>query len=227
MKFDGAVGEDGINLRGKELEVVGAEGLHVHVEGVGTFGVAVAVAIGFAAAFLALALYGEHELHGTVFQLLHFLTQRFVTQVVESVTEPVAHEAGTVVVVGRGAEGIELGSAACFEDGLAAILQVGDGTGGLVEHDAEAVALKGDVAGVLCQLHGLFSGRSVGQGRSFGIGSLDRQLFFHLDVAFLGPGHIFVEEELHLDEVFAVGIEGGIVVGQRHFHALACLQSGG
>ena len=107
MQLDRAVGIDGVDLCGGENQVGVGEFFHVVLEVVGVFRIAVAVAVGDAAAFGSLALDGEHHLYGTVFECLHVAALGGVLQVVKTVLEPLVGCAGAGIVVGRGTEGVE------------------------------------------------------------------------------------------------------------------------
>ena len=156
MQLNRTVGIDGVDLCGGEGQVGIGELFHVVLEVVGVFRIAVAVAVGDAAAFGSLALDGEHHLHGAVFEVLHVAALGGVLQVVKTVLEPLVGRAGAGVVVGRGTEGIKFRTFTLADDFTRAVRECVDGAGGLVERELERLAFEGNLLVVLAALDGGF-----------------------------------------------------------------------
>ena len=92
-----------------------------------------------------------------------------------------------------------------------------------VELHLEAVALDGsDVIFVHCTLQLVAS--SYGVDSRLHASSLHGELLLKLGIVLCSPRHIVAEEELHLHEVLAIGVERSEVVGEAVGSLLACGQ---
>ena len=209
LQLDTTIGIDGVDLIRGEFEIIGAERLRLVVHNlVDCLGIAVAVRIIVVSAVGGLAFDGEAEAQRAVFRNLLRESGGFVLEIVQTELRPaIIHP---VVVVGTGAEGVELGAKSGFDDRLSAVVEGVEATGELIE--GHFVALSAHLHEIsfhrrLCHAT-LLRGSDRRSGRSFAHG----ELFFHLHVALVGPRLLFGEQELNLHEILLRRVETIVAV---------------
>ena len=209
LELDTAVGIDGVDLIGGEFEIIGAERLRLVVHNlVDRLGIAVTVGVVVTSAVGSLTFDGEAEAQRAVFRELLRESGGFVLEIVQTELGPaIVHP---VVVVGTGAEGVELGAESGFDDRLSAVVEGVESTGELVEgHFVALSAHLHEIAFHLRLCHAaLLRGSDRRSGRSFAHG----ELFFHLHVALVGPRLLFGEQELNLHEILLRWVETIVAV---------------
>ena len=132
LQLDTAVGIDGVDLIGGEFEIIGAERLRLVVHNlVNLVLIAVSVRVIVASAVGSLAFDGEAEAQRAVFQKLLRESGGFVLEIVQTELRPAIIHPD--VVVGTGAEGVELGAKSGLDDRLSAVVEGVEATGELVE----------------------------------------------------------------------------------------------
>ena len=159
----------------------------------------------------------EGKTDGAVLLFRHFGGCSGMAQVVEAVCQPAVD--GPVVVVHKGAVGIELRAAAFGDNDVVGVGEAVDGALLHVELNLEAVAAD-SIERCLClrdefpRFHRGKSGLQGGNGGAFR-SRFQEQLFLCYDIAFWSPGEVFVLDKLDVEEVFAiVGKRAYVVVGQ-------------
>ena len=212
LQLDTTVGIDGVDLIRGEFEIIGAERLRLVVHNlVNLVLIAVSVGVIVVSAVGSLAFDGETETQRAVFQKLLRESGGFVLEIVQTELRPaIIHP---VVVVGTGAEGVELGAKSGFDDRLSAVVEGVEATGELIE--GHFVALSAHLHEIsfhrrLCHTT-LLRGSDRRCGRSFAHG----ELFFHLHVALVGPRLLFGEQELNLHEILLRRVETIVAVVER------------
>ena len=154
---------------------------------------------------------GEAEAQRAVFRNLLRESGGFVLEIVQTELGPaIVHP---VVVVGTGAEGVELGAKSGFDDRLSAIVEGIEATGELVE--GHFVALSAHFHEIAFHLRLCHAALLRSSDRRCGRGFAHGELFFHLHVALVGPRLLFGEQELNLHEILLRRVETVVAVVER------------
>ena len=216
-ELDRPVGIDGPDLIGHEAEILLRKGTVRHLDNP----VSPRRAAFDACGVRGLRDDGVHQLHDIPLRVVDAPAGHgFVAEVVQPLLEP-AH-VGPVVVVRRGAQSVELRALPRDEDLLPVVFESVEGSLTVVEYGDEPFAAhdRPRGLGLLRHLGRGHPGRQRAHRRLHPRG-LHQQLLLHLRVSRAGPGLVRGEQESHLDEIFALFVHRGVVVGYAVDHAHA------
>ena len=230
LQLHGAVGIDGIDLIGEELEVVVPKALAgVLHNAIYRLGIAVAVAVTVVPAIGSLALHGEVQHIGPVVAGIMAEGKGTMLKMVQPELGPLV--IAPVVVVRTGTEGMEHRSLAGIEYVFSVVFQRGDISPRGVESHFPTLSGEGYASGgdnrfpyperCLAGSGGCKACADLPGNARCRSGLLEQKLLLHLHISRLGPRTVGGLHKLHFYKILLRGVETVVTVIQRHHAPLA------